>query len=480
MGRRSDVTTTETASASIGPRGRALIVTSVSMGLFAAALDTTVNVALPAMSQSLGASLPALQWIIIAFVATNTALSVVAGSAADRFGAERFFLGGLLLYALAMLLIAFAPNLQVLVALRVLQGVAAAAVMTVGPVLVAAAFPVASRGRVLGATASAQATGMVASGFAGGLLVQAFGWPSIFLARLPFLLVAFALALLVLRGQRIAAGISGVTIERRFDLAGALVLFVALGSLLLGINLLARSSGALSGGLLLLAAVSAGAFGWVERRAAWPILDLALFRRRPFAVAVGTQFLVTLGAFTIYFIFPFFVADVLGHGAPSLGLLFGVQGLAMTITSPLAGRICDRAHPARVMTAGGASITGGLLWIAGLPVDSGLAATALPLVLAGAGQGAMATAAWTLVFNSVPGERSGTASGALNLGRSMGVVLSVALFSAIFAARQEVHLIEPGVLPVEAFRDTFRLAALVVLAGVGGTVLGWRDGTTAR
>ena len=152
----------------------------------------------------------------------------------------------------------------------------------------------------------------------------------------------------------------------------------------------------------------------------------------------------------------------------------------MTITSPLAGRICDRAHPARVMTAGGASITGGLLWIAGLPVDSGLAATALPLVLAGAGQGAMATAAWTLVFNSVPGERSGTASGALNLGRSMGVVLSVALFSAIFAARQEVHLIEPGVLPVEAFRDTFRLAALVVLAGVGGTVLGWRDGTTAR
>ena len=171
MGRRSDVTTTETASASIGPRGRALIVTSVSMGLFAAALDTTVNVALPAMSQSLGASLPALQWIIIAFVATNTALSVVAGSAADRFGAERFFLGGLLLYALAMLLIAFAPNLQVLVALRVLQGVAAAAVMTVGPVLVAAAFPVASRGRVLGATASAQATGMVASGFAGGLLV---------------------------------------------------------------------------------------------------------------------------------------------------------------------------------------------------------------------------------------------------------------------------------------------------------------------
>ncbi|MDA0302114.1 MAG: MFS transporter, partial [Chloroflexi bacterium] len=151
------MTATGTATASIGQGGRWLIVASVSVGLFAAALDTTVNVALPAMSQSLGVSLPALQWIIIAFVATNTALSVGAGSAADRFGAERFFLGGLLLYALAMLLIALAPNLQVLVALRVLQGVAAAAVLTVGPVLVAAVFPAGERGRVLGATASAQA-----------------------------------------------------------------------------------------------------------------------------------------------------------------------------------------------------------------------------------------------------------------------------------------------------------------------------------
>ena len=465
---------------SVGQRGRWLIVASVSVGLFAAALDTTVNVALPAMSQSLGASLPSLQWIIIAFVATNTALSIGAGSAADRFGAERFFVAGLFLYALAMLLVAFAPSLQVIVALRVLQGVAAAAVLTVGPVLVAAVFPSGVRGRVLGMTASAQAVGMVVSGFGGGLLVQAFGWPSIFLARLPFLFVALALALVVLRGRRGATGVPAPPSDRRFDLAGALVLVVTLGALLLGLNLLAGSGGALSAGLLLVAACSAGAFVWVERRASWPILDLALFRRRPFAVAVGAQFLITLGAFTIYFIFPFFVADVLGHGARSLGVLFGVQGLAMAISSPLAGRLCDRVQPARVMTAAGASIIAALLWIAGLSADSGLAAAALPLVLAGVGQGAMATAAWTLVFNSVPGERSGTASGALNLGRSMGVVLSVALFSAIFAARQAAHLEAAGPAPMEAFRETFRLAALVVAVGVGCTVLGWRGGLAKR
>jgi len=91
-------------------------------------------------------------------------------------------------------------------------------------------------------------------------------------------------------------------------------------------------------------------------------------------------------------------------------------------------------------------------------------------VLTGIGQGALGTAGWTLVFNNVPGARSGTASGALNLGRSMGVVRSVALFSAIFAAREQAH--------VEAFRETFRLGALVVLAGVGCSLLAWR--TAAR
>jgi DHA2 family methylenomycin A resistance protein-like MFS transporter len=168
---------------------------------------------------------------------------------------------------------------------------------------------------------------------------------------------------------------------------------------------------------------------------------------------------------------------VLGHGVRSLGVLFGVQGLAMAIASSIAGRVSDRTHPARVMTLAGLAITAGLLWVASLPATSGLTAAALPLVLTGGGQGAMVTAAWTFVFSSVPGGRTGTASGALNLGRSMGVVLSVALFSAVFAARQEAYLAKGVSIPVEAFRETFGVAALVVVAGVGCTVLGWRGGT---
>ncbi|MGE3856530.1 MAG: MFS transporter [Dehalococcoidia bacterium] len=471
-----------------GTGARWLVVGSVGVGLFAAALDSSVNVALPAMASALGVGLPALQWIIIAFVATNTALSLGAGGAADRFGADRFFIGGLALYAAAMVLIALAPNLQVLVAFRVLQGVGAAAVLTVGPALVAAAFPPSQRGRVLGMTASGQAVGMVVSGFVGGLLVQRFGWPSIFVARLPFLLVALALAVVALRGRR-APALPGTAEVRRFDLAGAVMLVATIGLLLIGLNLVAGAPGVVSGALLTLACGAAAGVVWVERRAATPILDLALFRRRAFTVAVSTQFLCSLGVFTIWFILPFFVAGVLGLGARALGVLFGVQGAAMALASPAAGRLADRVHPARVITAAAVAIAAGLLWIASLEVDAGVLDAALPLVLTGVGQGALGTAGWTLVFNNVPGARSGTASGALNLGRSMGVVLSVALFSAIFAAREQAHL---GALTatgavgeaarlgahVEAFRETFRLGALVVAAGVACSLLAWR--TPAR
>ena len=469
----------------IGSKERWLIAASVSVGLFAAALDTTVNVALPALADSFDVDFPALQWIIIAFVATNTALSVGAGSAADRFGLERFFRWGLVLYAAAMPLIAFAPNLPVLVALRVLQGVAASAVLTVGPVLVASAFPAGIRGRVLGITAGTQAAGMVASGFGGGLLIQTFGWQAIFLGRLPFLFVAFLRALVAVRGHGLSTRVSADALDRRFDLAGAVVLVVALGSLLLGLNLVGRAGGPLPALTLVLATVAAVAFVLVERRAAWPILDLALFRQRPFSVALAALLLNSLGVFTIWFIFPFFVANVLGYGARALGVLFGIQGLAMAVSSPLGGWLADRVHPPHVMVAAGIAVAAGLVSIARLDADSSILAAALPLVLTGAGQGALGPAAWTLVLNRVPPERLGTASGALNLGRSMGVVLSVALFSAIFATREDAHLaalVGDGLnevaarLPahIEAFRETFRLAALVALAGAACSLLAWR------
>ena len=470
-------------------RRRWLVAACVGLGLFASALDTTVNVALPTIAGAFDADVSTIQWIIIAFVTTSTGLSVSMGSAGDRFGLWRLYRLGLLTYALAMLLIGFAPNLQVLVAFRVLQGIGAAAVMSVGPALVALAFAPAERGRALGVAGGTQAIGGVIAGFGGGVLIDAFGWPSIFLGRLPFIAAALLLTVAVLRGTpaEARAGTTTDLARGRFDVGGAAALFVAVACLLVGLNL-ARSLGAASAPVIALlagAALVAGVFIRIERHAEWPVLDLALFGLRVFSAAFLTLALSWIGVFTIWFILPFFVADVLGHGASALGLLLGLLGLCTAIAAPLGGWAADRLRPEWLVTAAGTAVAAALLWISTLGAGASLVAVALPLALAGAAQGTLRAAARTLVFNSVPGSGLGSASGALNLGMSMGVVLSVALFSALFSVREDVHtarLLASGLSEaaaeapafVEAFRETFRAAALVALAGAASSLFAWR------
>ncbi len=455
---------------------RRLLSIGVAAGLFGASLDSTVNVALPSLAAAFRSDQAGLQWIIIAFVTTNMALSIGAGSAGDRFGQERLFRWGLVLYAAAMLLIALAPDLRALVAFRVVQGVAAAVVLAAGPALAASTFPAAVRGRVLGVTAGMQAAGSVASGFGGGLLIDLLGWQAIFVGRVPFLLGAALLVWMIPR-TRSAAATADATI--RFDVTGALTLALALASLVIGVNLAARDATSfLAPALMALAIVMAIVFVRWERRAAAPMLDVTVLRRRPVRVALGTVFLSSLGMFTIWFIFPFFVSDVLGRGPRTLGALFGIQGTAMAAAGPLGGWLTDRLPPARVLTLAGLAVVTGLALIARLGPDSGLWAATIPLILAGAGQGALVPASWTLALGAFPAGRSGTAFGALNLGRSLGVVLSVALFSAILALREAAHRAAVGdeaVAHLAAFRETFALAALVAAAGVGCSLLAWRS-----
>jgi len=459
-------------SALSGDQRRWLVAGCISLGLFAAALDATVNVALPTIADAFDTDISSLQWVIIAFVTTNTALGVSLGSAGDRFGLVRFFRLGLVTYVVAMLLLGLAPNLPFLVGARVLQGFAGAAVLSVG--------------RALGLMGGTQAIGSVAAGFAGGVLIEAFGWPIIFLGRIPILLVALLLALVVLRDEQPQRPVADARAPR-FDLAGAIALAVAVGSLLVGLNLLrATSLGALPGLLLILSAVVATSiFVRVELRAPWPVFDLSLLRHRPFAAAFLTLLFNSLGAFTIWFVFPFFVSDVLDRGPATLGLLLGVQGLCSAGSAPVGGWLADRLPAQRLVTAGSATVALALLWISTLDAESTVVGAALPLALAGIGQGTLRAAARTLVFNSIFPERFGTASGALNLGASMGLVLSVAAFSAFFAIRLDSHTaqlvgqglsetVAAGPAHVEAFRETFRLGMLVVLLSVAASSLAWR------
>jgi EmrB/QacA subfamily drug resistance transporter len=473
-----------------------LVAGAVGVGLFAGALDNTVNVALPTITQSFNSDLASVSWIIVVFMTTSTSLSVGMGSAGDLFGLKRVFIFGLATYAIAMILMGFAPNLPVLVGLRVLQGIGTSAAGVTGPALVGLAFAAGQRGRGLGVVTSSQAVGGIAAGVVGGILVDAFGWPAIFWARVPVILAALVLAFVVLQGApaRAAAAVTRSTLRReRFDKVGATSLLLTVASLLIGLNLI-RSQGWSSGlviGLFIVATVASVVFVVTERRVTRPVIDLRLFRRLGFTSAFLTLLFSTLGTFLIWFIFPFYVADVLGESAKVLGLLLGLMAVCIALAAPVGGWLSDRVYPHKMVTVATVVLVLAMLWISRMGDRSSVVAIAIPLSLIGVGLGILRTSARTLVLSSVPEDRFGTALGALALGGSVGGVTSVALFSMLFSVRIDAHtlrLSSEGMTAaglelqafVAAFQDVFLVGAIMICLALVASLMAWRRGLEGK
>ncbi|RUA24834.1 MAG: hypothetical protein DSY79_00285 [Chloroflexi bacterium] len=458
---------------------RVLVAVAATLGMFLAALDTSVNVALPSMTQDLNADLQSIQWVIVAFVATQAALVMGAGSFADRFGLRPVYIFGAAIYLAAMFAIGFSPNLETVVGFRVLQALGTGCLFAVSPAIAAGVFPSSRRGLSMGFAVGSQALGMLAGTIGAGLLVGWVGWEWIFLGRTPFAVTAIILGVWFLERNR-----SGSSSGPAFDVAGAVFLVGGLLSLIIGLRL-GRSLGWDSPvvlTLLPLAPVFLVAFWRVERTAKWPVLPGYLLRLTGFIVSSSSMFLANLGVFVIWFIFPFYVADSLGGGALTLGLMLATLAIFNTVSSGAGGWLCDRFSYLPVGFGGLLVMAAGLLYLGYLDTGSSLGQVALRVGIVGAGLGLFQAATYSLMLGSVPSDRFGTASAALSLAQSCGRVLSVAVIGGIFAWRSDHHLAAlaitadaEGVAFIKAFKDVFvigsslgLLAALVFLAG------GWR------
>ena len=176
--------------------------------MFLTALDITVNVALPDITDSFGTDAVTIQWIIIFYVGSSTGMQLGLGGAADAFGLKRMFLVGLVSYTAAVLAIGLSDDLALVFGLRVFQSVGNALLIALGPAIVTSLFPAEFRGRALGIMAALGTLGMISGSLGGGALVDALGWRTIFLARVPLCLLAIGFSALFLRvpGRRPTGG----------------------------------------------------------------------------------------------------------------------------------------------------------------------------------------------------------------------------------------------------------------------------------
>jgi MFS family permease len=459
-------------------RRRGLVLLAVTMGMFVLFMDSGVNVALPTIAQDLGSNIQGVLWIIIVYQLVRVALLPMLGSVGDSLGLKPVFVTGLLLYTLGVAAVGFSGSIPQMTALRAFQAVGTAMLWASAPALVGRAFPAGERGRALGVMTAGGTAGLIGGPLLGGLLVGWWGWPAVFWFRIPFGVLAIAVALGGVPGGTRAAPEPG----RRFDLAGAATLAGGLGLLTMALSLAGHGVGTALlplmafGGLGLL-----GAFVAVEARSASPIIPLSLLGQRLFLVAMVRGYLGHTAMFVTWFLFPFFMGERLLLSTAMMGVMLTVPPLISTVVSPISGWASDRVGT-RWPVTGGLLATAVAVWLlghfqGGAPVLPVMAT----LMLMGLGFGLYQAPNYNSLLNSVPAARLGTASAMLALSTTLGTITAVALSSAVFSLRQGAYVALPAGTAFDlAYRDTLLVFALIGVLGVAVSLAGGREDVRGR
>lgn len=383
---------------------------------------SVVGVALPAMQASFGVDSAAVQWVTNAYMLMLGSLLLIGGAAGDRYGLKRVFVSGITLFGLGALACGVANSFVVLIVARVVQGLGAAALVPTSLALLSRYFDRDERRRAIGIWAGASALTTAMGPALGGWLVDAFGWPAVFLMVPPVALLAVLLA-----QRRVPTGTANT--GEPLDYTGAILLSGALAALVVAI----LQVGAIAPGYWLALFVMLGsAFLFRQRRARMPMLPLTLFRKPDFS-GVNLMTFLLYGALSglLYFL-PFNLIQVQGYSALQTGAAFLPMTLLIGIGSIFSGSLTGRFTERQVLT------TGPL--IAGL----GFAACALPgskttymfdwfpaVVVIGVGMASCVATLTTVVMNSVDDAHAGIASGVNNTAARLAGVLAVALLTAI-------------------------------------------------
>lgn len=391
-------------------------------------IDTTVvNIALPAMQKEFDVGLDRIQWVIETYSLFLSALILLGGSLADRFGRRRVFLLGTVSFAAASVLCAIAPNLWTLNIARCLQGVGAALLVPSSLAVISASFPAAHRGTAIATWTAFGAITTALGPPLGGLVVEYWSWRWIFIINAPIAVLVWWIAR---KNVAESHGRSG----EKIDVLGAVLVTAALGSIIYGLIAWGEGrTGAVVWGPTALGGFILLVFLWVEARSPDAMLPLHFFRNRTFsAVNAMTLFIYTALAGLLYFL-PFNLIQVQGWEAWKAGVAFLPFSVIMFVLARYASRISDRRGPRLPLTVGSVLTGLGFAFFGYLPtvMSSYFVAIAIATMVMSVGMALVVPPLTTVAMTSVEEGFAGTASGINNAVARLANLIGVAIFTVI-------------------------------------------------
>ncbi|MEF7617044.1 DHA2 family efflux MFS transporter permease subunit [Aquincola sp. MAHUQ-54] len=459
-----------------GPNYRWWVLVAVMVGTMASIMSSTiVNVAVPDMSDAFTLGQERAQWMSAGFMAAMTVSMLVTPWLLDRFGLRGTYVGVTLLLMLGGIGGGLGRSYEWVLAMRVAEGLAAGIMQPIPAIVVMRIFGPHEQGKAMGVFGMGSVLAPAIGPSIGGVLVEHFGWRSIFFVVVPFCVVALLLARRYLPSR---AAPHEDALPARLDVWSLGLIAMAIVALLNGmVELREAEAGVPLLAIVLLAAAAAGivAFVLLQRRAAQPLMAPALFGYRAFAMGGCVAFIYGMALFGSTYLVPVFMQTALRLPPSQAGAVLFPAGIALAITIPWGGRLADRVPVHRLVTLGILLLAASFALMLTVSLGTALAVIALWAVVGRVGLGFVLPSLNLGAVRAVEPALIAQGASVINFLRQLGGAVGVSLTGIVLEWRLQAHGAGLGsgstAGQLAAFHEAFAMLALVTAVAAAAA---WR------
>ncbi len=406
---------------------RIVLLIVVATSFMTPVMGSALNIAIPSIGREFSASATMLSWIATGYILATASCLLPAGRFADIRGRSRIYTAGILLFSAATLLCGLVSSIEMLIFMRVIQGIGASFIFSTGIAILASVYPPERRGRALGYATASTYVGLSAGPVLGGLISFHLGWRLIF-----YLTAVLALAIFFVAWRFLKRDVATAAGER-FDIAGGALYMSGLIASLYGFAFLLE--GVLPVGLLITGLALLAGFVRLQLKREHPLLDVRLFSENlTFAFSNLAAMINYSATFAVGFLASMHLQLVMGLDARISGWVMLSQPLLMALFSPFAGRLSDKVEPRIVASVGMALTTVGLFLFAFVNGQTGLTVVMADLALIGLGFAFFSSPNNNAIMGAVAKEQYGVAASSLATMRMTGQAVSMSIVALVMVA----------------------------------------------
>ena len=423
-------------------------------------LTSAVNLALPSIGNDLHANAINLGWVISSFILTSAIFLLPFGRLGDIIGRKKIFTIGIVLFTISTFLIVFSHSITSLIILRIFQGFSSAMIFGTSMAILTSVFQPGERGKAIGINITATYLGLSLGPVIGGLLTHYLGWRSIFAFLVPFGIISVVLIQTKIKTEWAEA------VGERFDWRGSVIYGIALASFMYGFSRLPSSLGwvCIATGVFM-----AVVFLFFENRISNPVFDIRLILRNRIFAFSGIAALINYSATSaIGFFISLYLQYLKGLDARTAGLIMISQPIAMTLLSPLAGKLSDKKNPGVIASVGMAITASGLVLLCFIRETTPDYLIVLLLLLMGIGFGLFSSPNSNAIMSSVEKRHLGVASGVVGTMRMVGQMMSMGIAMMLISLFIGKQTINPATYPglISAMRTGFVIFSILSVFGI--------------